>query len=107
MLIDSKMFFHLDAVSDAIQKDILDETARRLLFHAHVSALTVGSFTMTLINVHTKIVYLDLEVVPGQLAGQDHLQQIVPQQRKIDSPGRLNAILPSNMNVRCRRIILS
>ena len=31
------------------------------------------------------MVYLDLEVVPGQLAGQDYLQQIVPQQKKIDN----------------------
>ena len=85
------MFFHLGAVSDAIQKDILDETARRLLFHAHVSALTVGSFTMTHFNVNAKMVYLDLEVVPGQLASQDHLHQIVLHQRKIDSQGRLNA----------------
>ena len=69
------MFFHPAAVSDATPRDILDETARSLLFHVHVS---VGSFIMHLINVHTKMVHLDLEVVPGQLAGQDHLQQIVP-----------------------------
>ena len=86
------MFFHLDAVSDAIHRDILDETARSFLFHAHVSALTVGSFTMNLLNVHTNMVYLDLQVDPGQLAGRDHPQQIVPQQRKIDNLGRLNAI---------------
>ena len=85
------MFFHLDAVSDATHRDILDETARSLLFHAHVSVTIVGSFIMNLINVHTKMVHLDLEVVPGQLAGQDHLQQIVSLQRKIDSQGRPNA----------------
>ena len=86
------MFFHLDAVSDATHRDILDETAQNLLFHAHVSVTTVGSFIMNLLNVHIKMVHLDLEVAPDQLAGQDHLQQIVPQQRKIDSPGRLNVI---------------
>ena len=85
ILIDSKMFFHLDAVSDATHRDILDETA-------HVFVTIVGSFIMNLNNVHTKMVHLDQEVVPGQLARQDHLQQIIPQQRKIDSPGRLNAI---------------
>ena len=63
------MFSHLDAVSDTTHRDISDETARRLLFHVHLSVMIVGSFTMNLINVHTKMVHLDLEVVPGQLAG--------------------------------------
>ena len=86
------MFFYLATVLDATHRDIFDETAQSLLFHVHVSVTTVGSFIMNLINVHTKMVYLDLEVVSGQLASQDHLQQTVPQQKKIDSPGRLNVI---------------
>ena len=40
------MFSLLDAVSDATHRYILDETARRLLFHVHVYVIIVGSFTM-------------------------------------------------------------
>ena len=73
------MFFHPAAVSDTIPRDISEQTVRSSLFHVHVSVTTVGSFIMNLINVHTKMVYLDLEVVPGRLAGQDRSQQVVLQ----------------------------
>ena len=73
------MFFYLAAVLDATHRDIFDETAQSLLFHVHVFVTTVGTFIMNLINVHTKMVYLDLEVIPDRLAGQDRSQQVVLQ----------------------------
>ena len=72
-LIDSKMFFHPAAVSDA--------TAQSLLFHVHVSVTAVGSDQCPYKNGLPRP-----RSRSGQLAGQDYLQQIVPQQKKIDNP---------------------